>query len=313
MTQVNGIEFTQNLVPSSKYSIKCPNVMIAKKITIHNTYNDAKASNEVSYEVTNANQVSFHIAVDDLGAIQGIPFNRNAWHCGDGANGYGNRNTIGVEICYSKSGGSKYTKSEQNAIKYIAALCVQQGIVATTDTIKKHEDWSGKHCPHRILDEKRWATVQKAIIDEYSRITKAPSKPSITPSKPATGSTNAGGSVVDYLNSKKIDSSMANRKKLAVNYGIANYTGTAAQNTALLNKLKAGAAPSKPTQSVYKGNSLVDYLVSVKKASDKASRAKLASQNGIKNYTGTAAQNTQLLKKNAWILKNKMEKREFIK
>ncbi|MBC2318799.1 M15 family metallopeptidase [Listeria booriae] len=122
------------------------------------------------------------------------------------------------------------------------------------------------------------------------------SKPQPAPSKPAA---NAGGSVVDYLNSKKIDSSMANRKKLAAKYGIANYTGTASQNTQLLTKLKAGAAPApaKPAQSVYKGNSLVDYLVSVKKPADKASRAKLASQNGIKNYTGTAAQNTQLLKK----------------
>ncbi|MBC1913068.1 N-acetylmuramoyl-L-alanine amidase [Listeria booriae] len=297
MALVNGIEFKQNLVPKSKYNIKCPNPMKPKKITVHNTYNDAKAESEVSYEVTNANQVSFHVAVDDLGAMQGIPFNRNAWHCGDGANGYGNRNTIGVEICYSKSGGSKYTKSEQNAIKYIAGLCVQQGIVATTDTIKKHEDWSGKHCPHRILDEKRWASVQKAIIDEYNKITKKPSKPETSnTSKP---SANVGGSVVDYLNSKKIDSSMANRKKLAAKYGITNYTGTAAQNTQLLAKLKSGAAPApaKPAQSVYKGNSLVDYLVSVKKPADKASRAKLASQNGIKNYTGTAAQNTQLLKK----------------
>ncbi|MBC2004465.1 N-acetylmuramoyl-L-alanine amidase [Listeria booriae] len=292
MTQVNGIEFKQNLVPKSKYSIKCPNPMKAKKITVHNTYNDAKADNEVIYEVTNDNQVSFHVAVDDNGAVQGIPFDRNAWHCGDGSNGFGNRNTIGVEICYSKSGGSKYTKSEQNAIKYIAALCVQQGIVATTDTIKKHEDWSGKHCPHRILDEKRWATVQKAIIDEYNKITKALSKP-------ATGTTNAGGSVVDYLNSKKIDSSFANRKKLATQHGIANYTGTAAQNTALLNKLKTGVAPtpSKPSQSGYKGTSLVDYLESVKKASDFSSRAKYATQNGIKGYTGTATQNTQLLKK----------------
>ncbi|MBC1233615.1 N-acetylmuramoyl-L-alanine amidase [Listeria booriae] len=294
MVQVNGIEFTQNLVPTSKYSIKCPNVMVAKKITVHNTYNDAKASNEVSYEVTNANQVSFHVAVDDLGAMQGIPLNRNAWHCGDGANGYGNRNTIGVEICYSKSGGSKYTKSEQNAIKYIAGLCVQQKIVATVDTIKKHEDWSGKHCPHRILDEKRWGSVQKAIIDEYNRITKAPSKPETTPSKPSTG-----GSIVDYLNSKKIDSSMANRKKLAAKHGIANYTGTAAQNTALLNKLKASVAPapSKPAPSGYKGDSLVDYLKSVKKASDFSSRSKYATKYGIKGYKGSASQNLQLLKK----------------
>jgi len=45
----------------------------------------------------------------------------------------------------------------------------------------------------------------------------------------------------------------------------------------------------------YSGNSIIDYLNSVGKASDFNSRAKLASQNGISNYTGTAAQNLQLL------------------
>lgn len=48
---------------------------------------------------------------------------------------------------------------------------MQQGIIATKDTIKKHQDWSGKYCPHRILDDKRWPAVQQAIIDEYNRIT----------------------------------------------------------------------------------------------------------------------------------------------
>lgn len=170
MATVNGVPFRQNLVSSSKYGIKAPNTMKPKKITVHNTYNDATSQNETDYCKNNNNEVSFHVAVDDKEAIQVVPFNRNAWHCGDGGNGYGNRNTIGVEICYSKSGGSKYTKSEQNAIKYIAGLCVQQGIAASKDTIKKHQDWSGKYCPHRILAEKRWSAMQQAIIDEYNRI-----------------------------------------------------------------------------------------------------------------------------------------------
>ncbi|EAC2921728.1 N-acetylmuramoyl-L-alanine amidase family protein [Listeria monocytogenes] len=171
MATVNGVPFRQNLVSSSKYNIKAPNAMKAKKITIHNTYNDASSQNETDYCKNNNNEVSFHVAVDDKEAIQVVPFNRNAWHCGDGANGFGNRNTIGVEICYSKSGGSRYTKSEQNTIKYVAGLCVEQGITASKDTIKKHQDWSGKYCPHRILAEKRWPAVQQAIIDEYNRIT----------------------------------------------------------------------------------------------------------------------------------------------
>ncbi|ELB8840147.1 N-acetylmuramoyl-L-alanine amidase family protein [Listeria monocytogenes] len=171
MATVNGVPFRQNLVSSSKYNIKAPNAMKAKKITIHNTYNDASSQNETDYCKNNNNEVSFHVAVDDKEAIQVVPFNRNAWHCGDGANGFGNRNTIGVEICYSKSGGAKYIAAEKNTIKYVAGLCVQQDIIASKDTIKKHQDWSGKYCPHRILAEKRWPAVQQAIIDEYNRIT----------------------------------------------------------------------------------------------------------------------------------------------
>ena len=48
-------------------------------------------------------------------------------------------------------------------------------------------------------------------------------------------------------------------------------------------------------QSSYTGPSVVDYLKSVNQPSDYASRAKMAQQLGIQNYTGTAEQNTQML------------------
>lgn len=48
------------------------------------------------------------------------------------------------------------------------------------------------------------------------------------------------GSLVDALNSLKIGSSLANRKKIAKANGISNYAGTAAQNIKLLNLLKQG-------------------------------------------------------------------------
>jgi len=47
----------------------------------------------------------------------------------------------------------------------------------------------------------------------------------------------------------------------------------------------------------YQGNSIVDYLKSVGKPSDFASRSKLAQEQGIIEYGGTAEQNTQLLGK----------------
>ena len=47
--------------------------MNAEFITVHNTYNDASAENEIAYMIRNNNEVSFHIAVDDKEAVQGIP------------------------------------------------------------------------------------------------------------------------------------------------------------------------------------------------------------------------------------------------
>lgn len=146
------MQIEQILVSSSKYSLKCPNVMTPKYITIHNTYNDAPAINEINYMIGNSNSTSFHVAVDDVRAIQGIPFNRNAWHCGDGS-GPGNMQSIGVEICYSLSGGSRYYKAEDNAAQVIAQLMKQFGIPLSN--VRTHQSWSGKYCPHRMLDEGR--------------------------------------------------------------------------------------------------------------------------------------------------------------
>ncbi|WP_026574956.1 hypothetical protein [Bacillus sp. UNC438CL73TsuS30] len=45
----------------------------------------------------------------------------------------------------------------------------------------------------------------------------------------------------------------------------------------------------------YKGDNIVDYLNTIGEDSSFSNRAKLAEQHGIKNYTGTAAQNLKLL------------------
>lgn len=65
-------------------------------------------------------------------------------------------------------------------------------------------------------------------------------------------------SIVEALNSIGVDSSFANRKSIAALNGISGYTGTASQNTELLNKLKKGvliksnsgsSTPSTPTST----------------------------------------------------------------
>lgn len=139
----------QMMVATQKYWLKCPHPMTPQYITIHNTANDASANNEISYMRTNDTSTSFHFAIDDKEVVQGLPLNRNGWHAGDG-NGQGNRNSIGIEICYSLSGGSRFTKAEKNAAKFTAQLLKERKW--DISRVKKHQDWSGKYCPHRTLD-----------------------------------------------------------------------------------------------------------------------------------------------------------------
>lgn len=141
----------QNLVPKAKYSLKCPHKMDPVGVCVHNTANDASAKNEISYMVSNDNQASFHYAVDDKEVWQGLPLDRNGWHAGDGANGKGNRQHIGIEICYSESGGSRFDVAEDNAAQLIAQILRERGW--GIDKVKKHQDFSGKYCPHRTLDK----------------------------------------------------------------------------------------------------------------------------------------------------------------
>ena len=116
--------------------------------------------------------------------------------------------------------------------------------------------------------------------------------------------------LVEGLNAIHVDSSYANRKKIAKANGISNYSGTAQQNTKLLELLKSGKlikvgftstkAESTSTKSVSyypkaTASTLVNALKIIKVDSSYANRKKIAKANGISNYSGTAQQNTKLL------------------
>ncbi|WP_144591705.1 N-acetylmuramoyl-L-alanine amidase [Bacillus cereus] len=161
------MEIKKMLVPESRYSVLCPYEMNPTEITFHNTYNDAPAINERNNVANNSTGTSFHIAVDDKEAIQLIPFNRNAWHAGDGANGRGNRHSIGVEICYSLSGGDRYRKAELNAIKVIRQLMDQFNIPISK--VKTHQERNGKYCPHLMLDEGRVAWFKLQLTQAHQK------------------------------------------------------------------------------------------------------------------------------------------------
>lgn len=184
------MQITNVICPTSKYSIKCPFEMTPEYITVHNTYNDASAMSEVSYMLGNDMKTSFHAAVDDYRIVTGLPFNRNGYHAGDGRTGTGNRKSIGIEICYSKSGGERFDNAEKLAAEYIAYLLKQYGW--GIDRVKKHQDWSGKYCPHRTLDMgwERFLNMVRSYLDGAE---------SAPPSAPSADHLYANGSTSEII------------------------------------------------------------------------------------------------------------------
>lgn len=133
-----------------------------------------------------------------------------------------------------------------------------------------------------------------------SKVGNATPKPSQSETAKPSNEAQTTTSIVTYLELTGQNSSFNARKELANRYGISNYSGTASQNTDLLNKVRGGVAPIK-SKPVAKGNqttgSIVEYLNSIGVDSSYNNRARLAVQYGVPNYKGTASQNTQLLNK----------------
>jgi len=207
--------------------------------------------------------------------------------------GYSNHNFgLAVDYFLVSDDGSKALWTVNNKWKRVAAIGKELGF-------SWGGDWSSfRDYPHLEMTG-GLSTAQLRAGNRPRLVSKVSNTVSGGTSKPVPAATTSE-SIVDYLNSKKVDSSFANRKKIAVAHGIKNYTGTAAQNTQLLELVKKnGVEPkkveSKPAASSYKGDSIVNYLNSIKVDSSFNNRKKLAGQYGIKNYKGTAAQNTALL------------------
>lgn len=193
------VPIKENLVPKDKYAIKCPYTRTPTRVVIHNTANDAPAANEISYMRYNDLEISFHYAVDDVNIVQGIPENRNAWASGDG-HSKGNMEGIHIEICYSKSGGEKFDKAEQNAAEFTASLLKKYGW--GIDKVTKHRDYDGKYCPHRTLD-RGWQRFL-SMVKCYMEPAKTPVASKFTP----------------YLLRKNCRDALNIRKGPSTNYGI---------------------------------------------------------------------------------------------
>ena len=126
-------------------------------ITVHNTAEPFSAADERA-RVANRRGVrtSFHFAVDEREIVQLLPLEFHTWHAGDGE-GDGNLRSVGVEICRSVFRGENewlYRRAEENAVLLASSLLRHFGLPLTA--LRTHRDWSGKYCPHRILEADSW-------------------------------------------------------------------------------------------------------------------------------------------------------------
>jgi|GEM_PF-825671 len=152
------VRIIQDFIPTGRNN-RPAYPMIPEYITIHGTDNWSIGANAEMHSrwlnnpdtgigmPNNAQKpISFQFSVDDAVIYQHLPLTESAWHAGDGENGIGNRQSIGIEICMNSDGD--IIKAEENAVRLTAKLLVEFGL--PIDRVKQHNHWSGKDCPSFI-------------------------------------------------------------------------------------------------------------------------------------------------------------------
>lgn len=144
-------------------------------IVVHNTDNFAAGANARAHAKAqhdgNFQNMSAHYYVDDGDvAYQAAPHSRGCWHVGVNYGGtnlfgrYGNRNSIGVEMCVQK--GYDYEKAFCNTVAVVKEIMRETGIPA--DRVYRHYDICSKNCPSQIIARGDWERFKKAIRSSSS-------------------------------------------------------------------------------------------------------------------------------------------------
>lgn len=148
-----------DIIKKGNLKIRPGTIIKPRFITYHNTGNSGKGANAkahnayihnlASYHPKDTSHVSWHISVDENFIYQHIPFDENAWHCGDGSSkASGNMTSIGIEICEHVD-QKNYHQAEKNAIALGVYIAKALNIPIANHV--PHQKWSGKYCPRVIL------------------------------------------------------------------------------------------------------------------------------------------------------------------
>lgn len=165
VTLQNGMKLGEaevfvNIVPKGNKRIRPAIPLKPKRISVHNTANPSKGAgakehnkllHNESKKGEQARQASYHFSVDDKYICQNLPLNEVGWATGDGSGAdSGNMTAIHIEICENVD--MDYHQAEENAIALIRYLMKEFDIPLSN--VLPHKHFSGKHCPHKILDAK---------------------------------------------------------------------------------------------------------------------------------------------------------------
>lgn len=142
-----------------------------KYIVIHETGNpgrnaDAASHNNYLHTEAENQQKSWHYTVDDHEIYYHIPDNEVAFHAGDGlSKDGGNLNGIGIEMCINPE--NDYEQTLKNTAKLTAMLLKAYNL--DINAVKKHQDFSGKDCPEKLIHSGRWEEFLDMVSAEFNK------------------------------------------------------------------------------------------------------------------------------------------------
>ena len=194
-TKIGSANVIVDILPKGKV---IPNVKInPTSITIHMTGNvGAAAKNNHNY-MKNCNKngsriASWHFTVDDISIYQAQSTNYKCYHAGCTS---GNNTSIGIEICMFND-KARQLQAYKNAIELVKILMAYHKF--DTSKVKRHYDWTKKHCP-AWLQEGKWGYTWSWFKEQLSA---KPSQPTPQPSV-EIGVPFLATIIVDELNIRK--------------------------------------------------------------------------------------------------------------
>lgn len=170
------VKIIKSIIKEGQTNQRPAHYMEPKYITVHNTANSNKGANaemhaKYLHNGASGRVVSWHFTVDDTEIYQHLPLNENGWHAGDGGSGTGNRESIGIEICENSDGA--FGKAVSNAVWLIQKLMKEHNV--GIGGVVTHKHWSGKNCPHKLLDQ--WQGFIKRVENSEAPSSKPANKP----------------------------------------------------------------------------------------------------------------------------------------